>query len=423
MRLPRGVRGRTRRSPRASAEGASARPIACLGAAFIAFALVACDSGDDAGDAIPPIATPPSLQDDGAVARVLVHLSQEQSDRLSIRSATAEARSVTYRMGLPGTVYPAPEFYAEVSAPISGRIVAIQLHEGEAVSRGSLLARLESLELANLVAESLQAEAERTYQERQVERMETLVDRKIRPASTLDKAQADLARADALLTAAHARLHAIGITDDQLAAWGESSESGLLMDIRAPIDGVIAEHDIELGQSVTAYQTMMTLIDPRRVLVRGFLAPEEADAVQVGDSVWIRSRAGSVQETEAVIQTINPSLATGNRSVTLNILLDAPDGWPIPGQSVQLDVQATTRGAVIPVPMEAIEYEGDQATVFVRLDPLTWERRAVTVERLTQAAALVTSGLEEGEEFAVSQVFTLKALARFERYGEDEETG
>jgi cobalt-zinc-cadmium efflux system membrane fusion protein len=69
--------------------------------------------------------------------------------------------------------------------------------------------------------------------------------------------------------------------------------------------------------------------------------------------------------------------------------------------------------------MAAIVYEGDAATVFVRKDGRTFERRAVTLGRIGAEDAVVTAGLAPGEAVAVSQVFSLKALGRYAQYGEE----
>ena len=71
------------------------------------------------------------------------------------------------------------------------------------------------------------------------------------------------------------------------------------------------------------------------------------------------------------------------------------------------------------LPLSAVQYEGEQATVFVWLDPLTFEKRPVEIERMAEDAVIVAAGLMEGEEVATSQVFSLKALGRYAQYAEE----
>ena len=71
------------------------------------------------------------------------------------------------------------------------------------------------------------------------------------------------------------------------------------------------------------------------------------------------------------------------------------------------------------LPLSAVQYEGEQAIIFVRRDPLTYEKRPITVDRLTEDQVIVAEGLDEGEEVAVTQIFSLKALGRYELYAEE----
>jgi cobalt-zinc-cadmium efflux system membrane fusion protein len=255
---------------------------------------------------------PPSVQEAPAAAQV-VRLDTRQAAELDVQTVAVQSGSFRYAVTLPGTVYPAPENFSIVSAPISGRVANIYAHEGEAVRKGQVLLELESLEFANLAAEYLQARAEEAYQESQVERLQLLVEKKISPQSALDKAQADLLRASAAVSGTYARLKAIGIRDEQIAAWSAAQPERPLLQIYAPISGVIDRHDVDLGQSVTSYEQMMSLIDPSRVLVRGYVSPEEAPALTPGDPVTIAQKDFPDLQLAAKVATLNPALDEQNK--------------------------------------------------------------------------------------------------------------
>jgi cobalt-zinc-cadmium efflux system membrane fusion protein len=376
-----------------------------------ALALTVVAGGCEREEGAPPedglIPSPPSLQAAEAGRLEVVTLTEEQAGRLGIQTVVVAPERVEYAIGLPGTVLPAPDFYAEVSAPISGRIVRVLAHEGEDVAQGELRRGP-----SRLISNS-RSSAPRPWWPR----------RSCPPRPSTKRARTWLGPKRSFRPpAAHARLHAIGITDEDLEDWATSEDRRPLMEVRAPLTGVLAEHLIELGQSVTAYQTMMTIIDPARVQIRGFLSPVDADAVRPGDPVRIRSQAFSGRAIEAPVGTISPGLAAGNRSVTLNIFADTENGWPIPGESVRLEIRASTGEPVIALPLAAVEYEGQRATVFVEQDARHWEKRTVVVSRMTEDAVFVAEGVAAGDRVAITQVFTLKALARFEQYGESEDS-
>ena len=375
-----------------------------------------------AGPDLPPLApaveAPPSLQGGDEPARI-VRLDARQLEQLEVRTEMVAASRMPFSVRAPGEVLPAPESFALVSAPISGRIVRIAAHEGEAVKQGQVLLELESLEYAGLVADVLRARAELSYQQAQVERLKQLVDKKIAAQNTLEKAEADLSRARAEYSASNARVAALGLSPETVASWSEEAGAGPTLAVRAPISGAIDRHDIDLGQAVTAYEQMMSIIDPRRVLVRGFVPPEEAGALQAGDSVWVQGVEGEARSLAARIHTINPALGEENRSVVVNIHADTEAGWPRPGQAVQVLVRGIGAAQALSVPLDALLYEGARASVFVRTADGGFEQRLITLGRLTDDRAEVLDGVEEGESVAVTQVFNLKALSRFELFGEE----
>lgn len=365
--------------------------------------------------------TPPSLRSEQVTQTV--RLTQEQAENLNIQTYTATAEPVSFSIEAPGEVFPAPERISVLSAPIDGRVSNIYAHEGERVSKGDPLLELESLEFANLVAAYLEATAEITFQRQQVERLEVLTEDKISPLRNLERAQADLRLAQTRQSAALARLKAVGITESQTKMWDPfASDPNAKLTIYASIDGVLNEHLIEMGESVTAYQRLLDIIDNREVLVRGFIAPEDAYFIQPGTELTINERASrngvSAHSLNAKVTTINPALDQNNRSVVLNSIVKTEGNWPLVGQSVRLTYQAQPEENTINIPITAVQYEQSDATVFVQLSDLEYEKRTVSIARITDEHAILNDGLEPGEKVAVTQVFSLKALERFEQFAD-----
>lgn len=375
-------------------------------------------------DATPPPASaeidiPPSMQVVNEVTTQIINLDDTQAEDLNIQTVPAVRSEDRFALTMPGTVFPAPDNIAIVSAPITGRVNRIMAHEGEPVRRGEVLLELESLEFASLVADYLQAKADETYTKQQVSRLEQLVEKKISPQSALEKARAELLRSDASVRAVYAQLKLLGVTDAQLEAWQGGEISRPLLSIRAPISGVINDHLIDLGQSVPAYEEMLNIINLDQVLIRGYLSPEDAGLVRPNDPVTVSLQDYPSRKIEAAVMTINPALSEANKSVMVNIISSTSDGWPLPGQNVQLKVMVAPPAPVLSIPLSAVEYEGDRATVFVRKSANAFEKRVVTISRLNEDQAIISDGLEANEEVAITQVFSLKALGRFELYGEE----
>lgn len=364
---------------------------------------------------------PPSLR--ASETTQSIQLTQQQADNLNIQTYTINTEPVTFSIDAPGEVFAAPERISVVSAPIDGRVSNIYVHEGERVSKGDPLLELESLEFANLVAAYLEATAEITYQKQQVERLMVLTEEKISPQRSLERAEADYRLAQTKQSAALARLRAVGITNQQIREWDPfTSDPNTKLTFYASIDGVLNEHLIEMGESVTAYQKLLDIINNTEVLIRGFVAPEDAVFIQPGTAVKISERASqenvSAHTIEASVATVNPALDQNNKSVVLNSIVRTSQNWPLVGQSVRMSYKASPAENTVSIPISAVQFEQSRATVFVQHSELEYELREVNIVRMTVDHAIISGGLDPGEKIAVSQVFSLKAMERFEQFAD-----
>lgn len=388
---------------------------------IIGFLLVSCNGGSESSDAPADPGLPPSLT--ASTEAKIVTLTEQQASDLNIQTVTVEPSRVEFSIRAPGQVFAAPDRISKVSAPINGRVAKIYAHEGEHVTKGDPLLDLESLEFANLVAGYLEIVAEINYQQQQVERLRVLTEENISPQRTLQRAEADLQMAKAKLNASHARLLAIGLSRSTIKQWDtQNSEPQSRLTIHAPITGTINEHLIDPGQSVNAYEEMLDIIDNAEVLVRGFVSVSDAPYLQRGDSVHITERSeedpASPMQLKSTITSINPALDQTNKSIVLNSIVETKNNWPIVGQNVRLNYMAHSSESTFSIPMSAIQFDETNATVFVQHSPHEYEKRPVQILRTTAEHAIIESGLNSGEKVAVTQVFSLKALERFEQFAD-----
>jgi cobalt-zinc-cadmium efflux system membrane fusion protein len=365
--------------------------------------------------------TPPSLWN--KQTEQVIQLTEQQAEDLNIQLYTVRSEQISFDINAPGQVYAAPERISVVSSPINGRVSNIYVHEGERVQKGDPLLEIESLEFANLVGDYLEATAEITYQQQQVERLKVLTEERISPQRTLERAQADLRRAKTRQSASLARLRAVGISPREVQNWDPfTTDPKAELTLRAPISGVLNQHLIDLGEAVNAYDKLLDIIDNAEVLVRGFVSPADAPFVREGTPVVIteKTEGGTPQgkRIEGKVTSVNPALDEENRSIVLNSIVPTEGGWPIVGQSVRMKYAAQPLDSTFTIPLTAIQFEEQEAAVFVQMAPRQYVKRVVEVERMTDDRAVIGSGLNPGEKIAVTQVFSLKALERFEQFAD-----
>jgi len=160
-------------------------------------------------------------------------------------------------------------------------------------------------------------------------------------------------------------------------------------------------------------------LDTREVLIRAYLSPDDARLINTGDPVSVSKRENQEVILNATITSVNPGLDENSRSVIANIVVPTSDGWPKPGENVRLSIITSSKKEIIAVPVEALTYDGNQAVVFVKKGNGIYEKRPIAVAEIRDKYVFVNEGLSNGEEVAVTNVFSLKALSRFEIIAEE----
>jgi cobalt-zinc-cadmium efflux system membrane fusion protein len=381
------------------------------------FLLTACtDSGNE--EINTDIPAPPSITEEADQGVNAVVLTDKDAQLLNVQTVSVQKEILEFKLAVPALVYPSPDNVFVMSAPINGIVVTINAHEGDQVKKNDVLLELESLEFANLVADFLKAVSEADYQKEQYERTLQLYKKKIKSEKELEKSEVDFRRSETSVQASIARLRAVGITDNEIQNWKKNQKTHPHLPIRSPINGVITEHLIDMGQAVESYQKMGMIVNNRKVMIKGFVAPEDGSFIKAGDKIYLNMRETDKEALTTQVHNLVPVLDEENRSITINSFYNNPPFWLKPGQNLRMQVEVSTPMPIIYIPLKAIQYEGDDAAVFVKVGDRKYEKRIIHINRIAGDYAIVKSGLELGNEVAVSQVFALKALSKYGEFAE-----
>ena len=349
----------------------------------------------------------------------IVQLSEKDSQSLHIETAAVNGTIENYSLAVPGVVFPAPGNLSFISTPIEGRVSAINVREGNRVKKGQELFRIESLVFGNLVAEFMQANAEEKYQKSRLDRMDQLVQETISSKSELERANSDFQRATASVIASVAKLKAIGVSDREIENFKNAEQINPTLRIYSAIDGIFDQQEVELGQSINALEKMGRVINLSKVQVKAYLSPDDGAFVSEGDTVLVTRRNENAKKIRGRVETINPALDETNRSMVANIIINTENNWPQPGETVRLEIMTGTLADVLSVPVAALTYEGNQPIVFVKKGDRQFEKREITLREIRDDYAILSGGLEVGEQVAITQVFSLKALSRYDLIAEE----
>ncbi len=225
------------------------------------------------------------------------------------------------------------------------------------------------------------------------------------------------------------------------AALDQSEELLSKTRITSPIDGVVIQVDIKVGETVIAGttnipgSTMMVIADPSETLTE--VQVDEADIAQVreGQDADIFTAAFPDTPLSGTIQSIasvaRQTPGQASLSFLVKILLDDQDSMTIrPGMSVRADIYTQSSEETLVVPVQALLYDEDideddegkeeQPYVFVMRGGKAI-RKDVDVGIASDSDQEITAGLEEDEVVISGPYRILRHLIDGEEVEEAEE--
>jgi membrane fusion protein, multidrug efflux system len=319
-----------------------------------------------------------------------------------VKVAPAVRRDVPFVVRAPGLVMASET--VEVHARVDSQVMEVHFREGDMVHAGQLLFTLDdrtmSADLRRQEATLATAQAELDNARRQYDRARKLAAGGFESTAELDKARADFESRDAATSATRAeieRLHVLlGYTK-----------------ITAAIDGRAGAINATVGNTVKANDVgtplvVINQISPIRVQVglpqqtlaplREQMAQGQVAARVIRDGVELDDKG----RIEFVDNAINRTTATFECRAEFENKNEAL--WP--GMIVEIMIQLGEDKGFIAVPEIAVQHTTEGDFVFIVADAKA-TRRPVKVRRYGDGVAVVTEGLQGGEQVVVDGMLSL----------------
>ncbi len=352
--------------------------------------LGACDGAGQPGNAQASTPPPAAVQHDGA----LVTVPEGSPLRGRLQVAEVENLLVERPIQAPGAVEAAPEKLVKITAPLPGRIVALQRTLGDPVRKGDALFTLDSAELSAAYGDAAKGQAALQQARRDLERQKLLFDADIAARKDYEAAQLafDQAQSDALVSSA--RLSQLG------AGHGASRREYVL---RSPIAGRVIEMNAAQGgywNDINA--PIMTVADLGTVFVSAAVSEKDLGAVFAGQKARIVLNAYADQVFEGTVKYVGEVLDPDTRTVKLRVAIDNRDGRLRPGMFAKVVLAGEGHRATV-VPPSALLQSGLYTKVFVEKAPFRYEPRTVAVGATVGEHVEVLSGLTPGERIVVKE--------------------
>ncbi|MEO7713881.1 MAG: efflux RND transporter periplasmic adaptor subunit [Gemmatimonadaceae bacterium] len=323
------------------------------------------------------------MSPDGAV-----RLTASQLTTFGVTFGTVEQRTLSTDVRTVGTVMVDEARMASVTPKINGFVERLYVNTtGQPVRRGQPLADVYSPDLLAAQEELLLAR-----------RLDRTVGQSAVPGVPSSSGE--------LLAAARRRLRLWDVSDAQIDEVLRTGRARRTVTLYSPVNGVVTEKKVIVGQAVQAGMELYALADLTEVWVDVQVRETEAANVRAGTGADVEFATYPGRTYKGRVTFIYPTIAEQTRSVRARVSVANAEGQLKPGMYATVRLSSPTRSALT-VPRAAVVQTGERAVVFV--DQGKGALRPVDVETGASAGEYVEilAGLEPGQRVVTSAQFLL----------------
>jgi membrane fusion protein (multidrug efflux system) len=261
-----------------------------------------------------------------------------------------------------------PQREATVRAEIGGGILRVGPEEGQRVSRGAFLARIDARTqqdaVASLESQLRSVEQAQQWADREAARIDNLV-----KGGALAERDLEVARNQAIA----ARAQVDDVKARLTAARKVLSDSTVV----APMNGIVSKRHVSVGDVVSPGGELYTIIDPSSMRLEASVPSEQLDAIRIGAPVVFTVRGYRDQSFEGRIERVSPAADPTTRQVPIFVNIPNSSGRLVAGLFAEGRVTRESRTALV-VPFTAVNENAAKPWI-VRVKDGKAERIEVTL--------------------------------------------
>ncbi len=320
-----------------------------------------------------------------------------------IEIVTAGPAAIQPKITLPGEIIFNEHKIVHVVPRLPGMVVAVQAHHGQKMRKGDVLMIIESPALAELRSQYLSAYSRLQLAEAVFKREETLWREKITAKQDYLVAKQQWQEAKIVLKLAAERLHALGVSPES----GMMEKNLARYELRSPINGIIIDKAVVMGEAVTENKTVFIVADMSSIWAAVKVFPSDLHLVHVGQKAIIRADAQDLQQQGTVIY-VTTLLDNVTRTAIARVELDNHTEKWRPGMFVKADLLTEIIEVPVAVSLDAVQTLRDSPVVFGRYGDYL-EMRPLKLGASDDKLVEVVEGLSVGEQYAAGNSYAIKA--------------
>ena len=330
--------------------------------------------------------------------KIVVPEGSALRSRLNVMAASAQA--VNPKLLLPAVVESDPARTAAVLTPLSGRLIALKVALGDRVSRGQVVAIIDSPDLAQAYTDNEKAADAFKLNQKTLERQEAQNKLGVASDRDLDQAKSDYAQAAAEYTRTQAHLKTLGASADAKTAPRE-------LTVTAPVGGSVTSLSVAPGNMINdPTQPLMTIADLSTIWVTAMVPEKDIADVSKNQDAQVSLAAYPDRVLHGKVLFVSDVIDSDSRRDKIRIAFANGDYALKPNMFATVVLAGGTRSLVV-LPSSALLMNNDRTSVFVATAPWTFERRTVDAQLEEGSSVAIRSGVSAGEQVLVKGAILL----------------
>ena len=288
---------------------------------------------------------------------MIVKATKSANKELVIRTHVVAEYTVENTVTATGTIEPVET--VEVGTQVSGKVEKIYVDFNDVVKKGQLMAELDKQTLNQSVSRAkaslTSAESQLNYARLTYERTKQLYEANAATLAAYQEAQNSYTQAQ--MSKKNAQ-----------ASYDQALVDLAYAEIYSPIDGIVLDRAVEVGQTVAASFSTPTLFtlanDLTKMQVEADVDEADIGQVKVGQKVTFTVDAYMDDSFEGSVSQIRMKPTTTSNVVTYTVIIDAPnpDQKLFPGMTASVTI-VTEEQTGLAVPAEAFNFTPDEAVL------------------------------------------------------------
>ncbi|MBV7276398.1 efflux RND transporter periplasmic adaptor subunit [Clostridium sp. PL3] len=322
-----------------------------------------------------------------------------------------------------------------ISNKVGGKIVEVFFEDGQSVSSGQALVKLDDTDIRNNIKSS-EAQAQLNSSEssanssqigiskqqtnlesaqRNYDRMKALYDQGAESKVDLENAETQLKNAQTDLQTAQANAQSSTLSAEAQRANIQKSQTDLDTQreslqntiITAPINGVISGKNVTVGQ----YISPGTVIGKVENIssINAVIEAKDSDLsyIKLGAKAKFKLSSDDSEEYDGVIKSVDGAADPTSRIFKCKIQIDNKDGKLKPGVFGKIKIITDENKKAITLPLKAVGGSEGNYYVFINNNGVA-KKQNITVGEISEDTVEIKSGIKDGDSVIYTNVDTLQ---------------